>query len=68
MLRMAHAMGNHLIGMPMDIAMLVGVALIILGVPVAAYSALPKNKIRLALIRIWCLRLRTLLRSVAGTS
>jgi MFS transporter, putative metabolite:H+ symporter len=44
MLAEAHAMGNHLAGMPMDPAMYLGMALIILGVPLACYGALPKHR------------------------
>ncbi len=44
MLAMAHRMGNHLHGMPMDPGMWVGMALIILGVPAAIYGALPKHR------------------------
>ncbi len=44
MLAMAHSMGNHLYGMPMDASMWVGMALIILGVPAAIYGALPKHR------------------------
>lgn len=41
MFAMAHAMGNHLSGMPVDRWMLAGMAAIALGVPVAIYGALP---------------------------
>lgn len=44
MLAMAHSMGNHLYGMPMDTGMWFGMALIILGVPAAIYGALPKGR------------------------
>ena len=44
MLAMAHRMGNHLYGMPMDPTMWFGMALIILGVPAAIYGALPKER------------------------
>jgi len=44
MLAMAHSMGNHLYGMPMDPSMWFGMALIILGVPAAIYGALPKHR------------------------
>ena len=44
MLAMAHSMGNHLYGMPMDTEMWFGMALIILGVPAAIYGALPKHR------------------------
>jgi hypothetical protein len=44
MLAMAHSMGNHLHGMPMDPSMWVGMALIVLGVPAAIYGALPKHR------------------------
>ena len=43
MLAMAHSMGNHLYGMPMDTGMWFGMALIILGVPAAIYGALAKK-------------------------
>jgi putative MFS transporter len=46
MLVMAHRMGNHLSGMAMDPEMLVGMALILLGVPLACWGALPKHRIR----------------------
>jgi putative MFS transporter len=42
MLAEAHAMGNHLVGMPMDPSMVFGMALIITGVPVACWGALPR--------------------------
>ena len=42
MLAEAHAMGNHLVGMPMDPSMVVGMALIIAGVPIACWGALPR--------------------------
>lgn len=42
MLAMAHSMGNHLNGMPMDGSMLLGMALILIGVPLACFGALPK--------------------------
>lgn len=42
MLAMAHAMGNHLSGMPMDGWMYLGMALIGLGVPAAIVGALPR--------------------------
>jgi putative MFS transporter len=44
MLVMAHRMGNHLAGMPMDAGMLVGMGLIMLGVPLACWGALPKHR------------------------
>jgi putative MFS transporter len=44
MLAMAHRIGNHLYGMPMDSGMWFGMALIILGVPAAIYGALPKDR------------------------
>jgi MFS transporter, putative metabolite:H+ symporter len=44
MLAMAHSMGNHLAGMPMEPGMWAGMALIILGVPAAIYGALPKER------------------------
>jgi putative MFS transporter len=44
MLAMAHRMGNHLAGMPMDTGMWFGMGLIILGVPAAIYGALPKHR------------------------
>jgi putative MFS transporter len=44
MLAMAHSMGNHLYGMPMDTGMWIGMGLIILGVPAAIYGALPKSR------------------------
>ena len=44
MLAMAHEMGNHLAGMPMDPWMWIGMALIALGVPAAIYGALPKHR------------------------
>ena len=40
MLAMAHTMGNHLSGMPMDGWVYLGMALIGLGVPAAIYGAL----------------------------
>ncbi len=46
MLAEAHAMGNHLAGMPMDPSMYLGMALIALGVPLACYGAFPKRKPR----------------------
>lgn len=42
MLAMAHSMGNHLAGMPMDGSMWLGMALIAVGVPLACFGALPK--------------------------
>ena len=44
MLAMAHRMGNHLTGMPMDAEMWLGMALIVLGVPAAIYGALPPRR------------------------
>ena len=44
MLAMAHEMGNHLAGMPMDPQMWIGMLFIILGVPAAIYGALPKHR------------------------
>ena len=44
MLAMAHRMGNHLVGMPMDPEMWAGMALIVLGVPAAIYGALPPRR------------------------
>lgn len=44
MLSMAHAMGNHLAGMPMDGWMYLGMALIGLGVPAAIVGALPRRR------------------------
>ena len=44
MLAMAHSMGNHLYGMPMDTGMWIGMGLIILGVPAAIYGALPSHR------------------------
>ena len=43
MLVMAHRMGNHLSGMAMDAEMLLGMALISLGVPLACWGALPRR-------------------------
>ncbi|WBH15845.1 MFS transporter [Sphingomonas radiodurans] len=44
MLAMAHAMGNHLSGMPMDGWMYLGMGLIGVGVPAAIIGALPKHR------------------------
>ncbi len=44
MLAYAHAMGNHLVGMEMDLWMGLGMALIFIGVPLACYGALPKTR------------------------
>ena len=44
MLAMAHRMGNHLAGMPMDPGMWLGMALIVAGVPAAIYGALPPQR------------------------
>jgi MFS transporter, putative metabolite:H+ symporter len=46
MLAMAHRMGNHLAGMPMDGWMYLGMALIALGVPAAIFGALPRHRTR----------------------
>src|SRR5918993_1306844 len=44
MLAAAHRMGNHLAGMPFDPAMYAGMGLIIGGVPLACFGALPKHR------------------------
>ena len=44
MLAMAHRMGNHLAGMEMDAGMWIGMALILAGVPVAVFGALPRHR------------------------
>ncbi|MEO6112950.1 MAG: MFS transporter [Sphingomicrobium sp.] len=44
MLGQAHRMGNHLAGMPMDAPMMLGMALIVLGAPLAIFGALPKHR------------------------
>jgi putative MFS transporter len=44
MLVMAHEMGNHLAGMPMDFEMLAGMGLIIVGVFLACWGALPGHR------------------------
>ena len=44
MLAHAHEMGNRLAGMPMGPWMMVGMALIVLGVPLAVYGALPRRR------------------------
>lgn len=44
MLAHAHQMGNQLAGMSADPAMLIGMALIIVGVPGAIYGALPRRR------------------------
>lgn len=44
MLAMAHRMGNHLSGMPMDASMWAGMALILIGVPLAFFGALPRRR------------------------
>lgn len=44
MLAMAHRMGNHLVGMPVDWQMIVGMGLIGLGVPLACWGALPRHR------------------------
>ncbi|MBB3912530.1 putative MFS transporter [Sphingomonas desiccabilis] len=46
MFAMAHQMGNHLAGMPMDGWMYAGMALILVGVPAAIFGALPKHRVR----------------------
>lgn len=46
MLAMAHRMGNHLAGMPMDGWMYAGMALILFGVPAAIFGVLPKHRVR----------------------
>lgn len=46
MLAEAHRMGNHLHGMAADPAMLLGMALILLGVPAAIHAALPRRRAR----------------------
>ena len=46
MLAMAHDMGNHLVGMPMEPEMWAGMVLIVLGVPAAIYGSLPKQRTR----------------------
>jgi len=46
MLGMAHDMGGHIAGMPMDPSMWAGMVLIVLGVPAAIYGALPKHRVR----------------------
>lgn len=46
MLAMAHQMGNHLAGMPMDGWMYTGMALILVGVPAAIFGALPKRRVQ----------------------
>ncbi len=43
MFLMARDMGYRLAGMPMDTGMLVGMALIVLGIGVAGYGLLPKT-------------------------
>lgn len=44
MLAEAHRMGNHLVGMPLDPTMYAGMALIITGVPLAIFGALPRRR------------------------
>lgn len=44
MLAMAHSMGNHVAGMAADPWMMLGMALILLGVPLACYGALPAQR------------------------
>jgi MFS transporter, putative metabolite:H+ symporter len=44
MLAMAHRMGNHLVGMPMEPKMWAGMVLIVLGVPAAIFGALPRHR------------------------
>ena len=46
MLAMAHQMGNHLAGMPMDGTMMFGMALIVGGVPLSIFGALPARRPR----------------------
>ena len=46
MLGMAHDMGNHLAGMPMDPWMHAGMALIAAGAAAACYGALPRRRVR----------------------
>ena len=47
MLAEAHRMGNRLTGMSSDLGMLAGMALILVGAPLAAYGALPGGRARL---------------------
>ena len=68
MLAMAHRMGNHLAGMPMDAEMWIGMALIIFGVPAAIYGALPPVGRRTMPLPGQITRRRTPPRSTAGTS
>jgi len=44
MLAMAHDLGNHLAGMPMDTGMWIGMMLILIGAPLACFGALPKKR------------------------
>jgi putative MFS transporter len=44
MLAMAHRTANHLVGMPMDPRMWLGMALILIGAPAAIYGALPARR------------------------
>lgn len=44
MLAMAHSMGNHLAGMPMDTGMWIGMGLILIGAPLACFGALPRKR------------------------
>jgi putative MFS transporter len=44
MLAMAHRMGNHIAGMPLDPRMYGGMLLIAAGVPLAIFGALPKHR------------------------
>lgn len=44
MLVHAHEMGNRLAGMPMGSTMMIGMALVVLGVPLAVYGALPRGR------------------------
>ncbi|CAA9523896.1 MAG: Niacin transporter NiaP [uncultured Sphingomonadaceae bacterium] len=44
MLAMAHDMGGHVVGMPMDPWMYLGMGLILIGVPLACYGALPAQR------------------------
>jgi hypothetical protein len=44
MLAEAHRMGNHLAGMAMDVPIMLGMALILIGVPAAIVRALPRHR------------------------
>lgn len=44
MLAEAHRMGNHLVGMALDPSMYAGMLLIVAGVPLAIFGALPKHR------------------------